>query len=175
MLWVDARQVDAGRRRLARNILEIGKTGLDLWDELLDEMSRPSENLLAGTSRIEGDIAALKQLFAAMEAVQSREYFQARPLLSTPRKRKGEKWKKYASTLAALLIEEMIATNPGKKFGFGDDSPVSRFVAALIPFITRDSHPAATFARHFQREIKAYGFLNTFDASVARKKALPSS
>lgn len=91
--------------------------------------------------------------------------------MSRPRKRKGSQWHKYARDLQVFFVEAMEEANPGSEIRLADDGPVSRFIAAVIPFITGERPKPTAIARHLQRPTSNNrgGFVasNILDLNVA--------
>jgi hypothetical protein len=158
VLWLDARDIDAGRRELAKLSLAMADLTRRFAEELLDELERPPVNALIGVDlrRIEGDIAALESQSASIAAVRGRVFFQAdTPDRTVPSNRKGNRWPAYADTLAQAFIKVMKETNPDIEIGIGQDGPVTRFIAKMSQFITNESPKLGTIEQHLRRRRKA--------------------
>jgi hypothetical protein len=153
-LFIDFMRVDANRHRLSLIQAELIKRLGGPLEELCEEMRRPPANPLVGVDlhRIEGDVAAAEQVIAAIQVLRERSFFQAR---EPRRNRKGAEWPSYAAILAVSFIEAMKETNPGVDLALGDDGPVSRFIATVVPFITGERPKPATIARHLQNTREA--------------------
>jgi len=142
-----AMYIDAGRRRLLQILTEADS----ITDRLLEQLRREAANPLISKRRVEGALSAFEHLIAGTRAVRSEPFFQPNEPIGTRPNRKGAMWSSYAGILATFFIETMQETNPGKTIGIGDNGPVARFTAAVIPFITGEHPKPAAIARHLQR------------------------
>lgn len=65
-------------------------------------------------------------------------------------------WHGIAEHVAASFRLAMAANNPDDRFGYSNDGPVARFVAAVVPMVTGEDAPHVdTVAQHLKRKRKA--------------------
>jgi len=141
----------ASRRRLLQILTEVDQITDELLEELRMESFAPVNLLADNKYYVGGAVAVVKQLTDAINEVRSHLFFQADKPLVEQRNRKRAKWPGYADILASFFVEAMKETNPDIEIRLGDDGPVSRFLAAVIPSITGERPKPAAIARHLQR------------------------
>lgn len=147
----DAMDIDARQRRYSQILPEVQGETDRLLEERRRDASRATVNPLVDERGIERAIAAFEQLQAGIQAVRSHVFFPGHEPIGMRPNRKGSKWPSYTGILATIFVEAMEETNPGVAIGLGDDGPVARFIAAVIPFITGENPKPAAIARCLQR------------------------
>ena len=65
-----------------------------------------------------------------------------------------QSWRNFAVPLARTFCEVMQSVNPGLEIRPSNTGAVSRFMFAVIPWITEENPSGETVVRHIQREEK---------------------
>ena len=112
---------------------EAGKRANELLTAL-DQIRREYEHGLPMVPEIRSKIEALDWAVEAVKGLRKEGIAveNAQPL--------GWKW--LSNALPGDFTEAIRSTNPGREIGISDDGPLSRFVAAIAPYLTGE-HPTA--------------------------------
>ncbi len=98
-------------------------------------------------SEVRADVEAVQFLAHGVNRVRSRPFLRRRSSNTF----QIEGWHDFAGELANAFRYAMCFTNPGLPLRNGDDGPVARFLAAIIPLITGEAPTPVAVARHLQR------------------------